>query len=76
VHHNWLSISNATIDTAAHFAAWLRNNLVPPGAGIEFNFTDGIDEAAPPSTLPETDDVDVLRGALKEHVRRILGGNN
>jgi hypothetical protein len=74
VRHNWLSIMDATIDTAAHFAAWLRKNLVPAGAGIEFNFTDGIDERAAPGTLPDSDDVDVLKAVLEEHVRGVIDG--
>lgn len=74
IRHNWPSISDATIDMAAHFAAWLRRNLVPPGVGIQFNFTDGIEEGATPGTLPDSGDADVLRRAIEEHVREIVEG--
>lgn len=73
--HNWLSLKDADLDAAAHFAAWLRSTLVPAGAGIEFNFTDGIEDGVPPATLPETDDITALRHVLEAHVREVLEGN-
>lgn len=72
VDHDSISIADVKIEVVAHFAAWLRGEIVPAGAGIEFNFLDGIELGVPPGVLPETTDVDVLRRALEDHVRRVI----
>lgn len=72
VRHNWISIADTTIDKAAHFASWLRREIVPRGAGIAFNFFEGIQEGASPGTLPDTDDVDTIKAVLEEFVRGVL----
>jgi hypothetical protein len=72
VRFNWVSISDTTIDKAAHFAAWLRREIVPPGVGIAFNFLEGIEEGTPPGMLPEADDVNLIKAALEDFVRGVV----
>jgi hypothetical protein len=72
--HNSVSIANATVDKAAHFAAWLRHDIVPPGVEIFFNVFEGIEVGMPPGVLPDTIDVGEIKATLKEYVRGITSG--
>ncbi len=68
---DYMTLALATLDTAAGFAAWLRTDIVPPGAAIKFNYLAGIESGIPPGTIPDTMDTDALRAVLEQFVRAV-----
>lgn len=76
LNHNLMTLAEATLGTAARFATWLRRDIVPQGAGIEFNFLPGIEMEVPPGMIPDTTDVDAIAAVLEKFVRRVLRGDD
>ncbi|MGR3937070.1 hypothetical protein [Streptomyces sp. BRA346] len=48
-----VSVMDCTVHTAAAFAIWLSNNLVPTGVAVAFNTEWGLEAELPDTPVPE-----------------------
>ncbi|MEU4588640.1 hypothetical protein AB0F92_42510 [Kitasatospora aureofaciens] len=62
-----LCLRNATAGAAAEFAAWMLREIVPPGAGVEFNTRIGMESGLDDEVLAART-VAELEAVFREHL--------
>lgn len=66
-----VALKDATPSLAAEFACWLREKVVPAGAGLVFNTAWGLEEDVPSVEVPPGAWAEVER-RMEEHVVEVL----
>ncbi|MFI9365538.1 hypothetical protein ACIG5E_31475 [Kitasatospora sp. NPDC053057] len=66
--HEGVALDEATAGAAAEFAAWVLRELVPPGAGMEYNTRVGMESGLPDEVLTENT-VTELDAVFRKHLK-------
>ncbi|MGW3046267.1 hypothetical protein ACWC9T_41320 [Kitasatospora sp. NPDC001159] len=69
--HEGVTLDEATAGAAAEFAAWMLRELVPPGAGMDYNTRGGVESGLPDEALAENT-VAELDAVFRKHLKASL----